>query len=465
MPHTGQMGMAESNDAPDNRYRIQMNLIEKWRDEGKMPEADAERLLDFGRAICEEEAYPVFQRNGENDTKTAATSYTYLQRLRVDIYGKTDDMSLLDITADEFNRHMSKLDADRARGTTRSSQSAAKCYFHYHDDLGIEEEEIAIFDPEDNSAVDPEKVLKPHEVDELRKAIDQSRNPIRNRALLEILVWTGQRFRAIHSLKLKHVHADEKPGYIMLNTDASGLKGAEERGRRRPLLGARKAVRDWINRHPKRDDPEAWLFCGSPSHPRSDVEKQLSYEAFRYTLKKAAKEAGINPKRVTPHKLRHFFVTNLRKNHDHISWDEILALGGWSEESNTPKTVYKHISGEEYQEKVEKKLGFRDQEEEDDKTVQRPCDICGEIIKPHKWTECPNCKEPLAPGETTEEKITDDMIAGLLEAEGDEKEGIKSLNELLQSEEVRTFIQAVAQKQMSDDDNDESASPAIATDD
>lgn len=446
--------MADSNDAPDNRVAKQFELIDAWETDGKIPSEAADRLHNFGQAIYDEIPYPSYENaDGDTDLKAASTTYSYLVRLRVDVYDNGE--CLTDLSADGFNQLMADLDADRARGTTQSSQSAAKAYYRWHDDLGVDPDDIEFFPNEDNTGVDPDTVLTPEEINQMRQAIDGSRNPVRNRAILDILYHTGQRWRAIQTLKLDDVYADEKPGYIHLNDEVKGLKGADGRGSKRPLLGARAAVRDWVNCHPKRDDSDAWLFCGSPSHSRSSADKPLEQKSVNYMLKKAAKGADIDPSRVTPHKLRHAWVTNMRRNYPEISWDEIESIGGWSEGSNIAKTVYQHLSDEEHHKNVEEKMGIRASTETRDTMV--PCGICGENVKPESWDECPRCNEPLS---HTSEAVTESPMGKLVEsaakADGEAKEGAEKSAEILDQfpglkEEIKAELKDEVKADLLDD--------------
>jgi len=73
------------------------------------------------------------------------------------------------------------------------------------------------------------------EVQALREAVDNARD----RCMLELFLNTGQRIRAIQTLRVKDVDPEDgTTGSYYLNTDAEGLKGAAQNGSKRPLLGA-----------------------------------------------------------------------------------------------------------------------------------------------------------------------------------------------------------------------------------
>jgi integrase len=266
--------------------------------------------------------------------------------------------------------------------------------------------------------VDPDDILTHEEIEAIRREVDASVNPIRDRALLEMLIYTGQRIRALQTLRIKDVNADESPGYVLLNDEIEGLKRATQRGRRRPLLASRKYVRDWLERHPQRDDPDAWLFIGQPSHSTSDPDKPWSAEQMRRMLRRAAKRAGIEnyKDRVHPHAFRHYWYTNMRLR-ENADPEDLKAVGGWSEGSNTPEEIYKNFHDDEHGKRLERDLGHR---EKDDirQFIPETCPVCAEPLEKH-WSQCPNCGEDFE--EDIVQEVEEDTIDAKYNAEDDEK--------------------------------------------
>lgn len=377
-------------DEPAQLVQNEFDLLDREAG-GSVPEDDARRLIEFGRAIYRDIPYPEYEGPEGKLSFSASTVRQYLLRLRVDVLKNAH--TLTDISAEEFNELMVELDADRARSTTTQAQSSAKHFFRYHDDLGVDPDAIAIFDEDQSQKqVDPASLLTFDEIEAIRREIDNSVNPIRNRAFLEMLVYTGQRIRALRTLRLGDVHPEEKPGYLMLNPDVDGLKNALERGRRRPLLASRKYVREWKERHPQRGDPDAWFFVAQANHANSNPDMPWSYDAMVRTLKRAAKRAGIENynERVHPHAFRHFWYTSMRKQ-ENADPEDLKAVGGWKEGSSTPEMVYKNFEDEEHGERLERQLGYRDSEETR-RFIPELCPVCGEPLEAH-WKQCPNCGE------------------------------------------------------------------------
>lgn len=409
-----------STDDPSHQLQNQYELLERQAGD-QVPPDDATRLKELGEALDENKPYPVYEGPDGKESYTATTVRNYLLRLRVDVC--KNGHSLTEISPEEFNELMGDLDEDRARSTTTQTQSAAKHFYRYHDDLGVDPEEIVIFE-EDRSAkeVDPDDLITHDELEALRQEVDGTQNPIRNRALLEMLVYTGQRLRALQTLRIKDVHPEEKPGHILLNDGADGLKDATERGRYRPLLAARKYVREWKERHPQRDDPEAWFFIGQPGHSGSDTSSPWSSSAMRRMLYRAADKAGIydretdTGKKPKPHAFRHFWYTSMRRDPD-FDPEDLKAAGGWSESSNTPELIYKNFKDEEHMERLEVAAGEREPDDEIDRFIPETCPVCGEPLKSH-WKECPACEERLVEDPTREAE--EDVMSDRFQAEDEE---------------------------------------------
>lgn len=390
--------MADAADSPRTLLENQYQLLERKAEQGAITAEEADRLTEFGQALDADRPRPTVEVDGETRSLAATTVRQYLIRLRVDVAENGHDLT--DIEPEAFNELMADLDADRTRSTTQQAQSAGKLFFGYHSDLGVDHEAIEMFETDsDQQRVDPQTLLTPEEVDKLRKAVDQTQSPLRNRALLELMIYTGQRVRALQTLRVGDVEVDEKPGAVYLNTDAEGLKGADKRGRYRPLTGARAAVRDWLKRHPRGNDPEAWLFVGDPNHPNVNLDQPWHQSTMRGMLKRAAVRAGIQSEdeknRVTPHAFRHYWYTHMRMD-ENVDPESLKAAGGWSKDSNTPARIYQNFEDEELMKKIEEDLGLVEASEES-AFIPDLCPSCGEPLESH-WKKCPVCDEQLQPG-------------------------------------------------------------------
>ncbi|MEM3676455.1 MAG: tyrosine-type recombinase/integrase [Thermoplasmataceae archaeon] len=66
-------------------------------------------------------------------------------------------------------------------------------------------------------------------------------------------------------------------------------------------------LREWQNAHPRRDEPDAPLFCGLETN---NYGKKLEYNHVYKALRMALKRAGIS-RRIYPHMFRHTRATIL----------------------------------------------------------------------------------------------------------------------------------------------------------
>ena len=146
------------------------------------------------------------------------------------------------------------------------------------------------------------KILSEADVDALLTAakIDTGTDGLRTACLIEMLYATGLRVTELVSLPLTSVLRD--PEFLL-------IKGKGGRERLVPLSTmARDAIEDFL---PVRDSyiPEKsespYLF------PSRSKEGHLSRQRMGQILKDLALAAGLDPKKVSPHVLRHAFASHL----------------------------------------------------------------------------------------------------------------------------------------------------------
>jgi integrase/recombinase XerD len=153
------------------------------------------------------------------------------------------------------------------------------------------------------------KTLDGAEVEALISAVSVRADPsgVRDRALVELLYGGGFRISELVGLPL---NAAPKPGqnYMIING-----KGGKERmivlgGKALEALNAYIAVREsFLPKAPGRRERAArWLFCSSTAK-----DGRMTRRRVGQILGYAARGAGIDPNRVSPHVLRHAFATHL----------------------------------------------------------------------------------------------------------------------------------------------------------
>jgi integrase/recombinase XerD len=147
------------------------------------------------------------------------------------------------------------------------------------------------------------KVLTREEVDGLiaAAAARDGAGALRLACLIEVIYAAGLRVSEAVALPLASVAAD--PAYLMVRG-----KGGKER--LAPLNGdARLAIKAYLAVRPaflpKGAKASPWLF---PSRGKAG---RLTARRFAQLLDEAARAAGVNPAKVSPHVLRHAFATHL----------------------------------------------------------------------------------------------------------------------------------------------------------
>ncbi|MFC4408498.1 tyrosine-type recombinase/integrase [Haloarchaeobius iranensis] len=361
--------------------------MERAVDRGSVEPATAEAIAKLCDAL-DETVGDVPCPEGEPH-RSVKTLDMYTRRLRLIAQRYSGD--ILDTTAAELNTEMRTwlngthpdVDDDGLSVNTVSNyQSPLRIFFRYHDHLGVTPEDIEIETPS-AATLDPGEMLTDSEIRRVRDAVT---NPL-ERVVFEFLLHTGMRNTATRMLTVGGV--DLRSGTFELNVDSDGLKGAQERGETRPLLGAEPIVREWLTVHPAADDPDAYLFTNRPGSGYATPDKPLSHTKLGKLLSGLRDRAGI-AKPLHPHALRHNFVTRAKRDH-RVEDDVIKYLIGHRRDSTVMERTYQHISPKEYLTTASGgsagQRGFTPKE----------CFECGAGLCPRQEL-CPDCGTVYSPG-------------------------------------------------------------------
>ena len=191
------------------------------------------------------------------------------------------------------------------------------------------------------------KVMSEADVNALFEAAEKNITPkgIRMLCLLEILYAGGLRVSELVTLRVAATH--RRDNCLM-------IKGKGGRERLVPLTGAAQgAISQWLELRgdmlPKnaiaKDRAKIFLF------PSSGKAGHLTRERFAQMLKDLAREAGLNPSKISPHVLRHAFATHLLSNGADLR--SVQTLLGHADISTTQ--IYTHVLDERMRELVETK--------------------------------------------------------------------------------------------------------------
>lgn len=414
---TARERIKNDEDVSDKERRLILEFLDAndpRRNTYQMPDGKIKSdgtLARYARGLCR------VARDLESDL-TEATAY--------------DINSLMD---DYLNGNVEGIkDEGLASSSVRNFQGPTRRFYLYHDDLGVDREEIH-FAEQDDSPVDERDMFSKEDVQALRE--EAKRRGSRDACLVDLLLYTGQRRSAILNLRLKDVNPDD--GIFYLNEDDGDLKGANGK---RPLLGANKAVRDWKRQHPT-GDPEDYLI--THKHDQSNREgvrpgDKLDPSTVYRQLKRIGKAAGVD-KPVNAHNFRHYFVTVCKRDYG-MDNDTIKHLIGHEPDSKVMERTYAHLTDEDHIEAAEVAQGLRDPDE-DSPLTPPVCDRCGEPLE-GDWKSCPYCGLVYSPdAQEVKDKVEDDVKQDYRDTDPEDtgtQDKIDTLDELLDDPEVKAAL-------------------------
>ena len=137
------------------------------------------------------------------------------------------------------------------------------------------------------SNIRPDALPSPKQMKKLLRGIEaksKSNVALRNVAFFLTLWDTGARFGEADQIKMKSVNVQGK----QVKLEIPGNKESSDRPDLEIFQG-RKTLKDWIQQHPDRDNPEAKLFPNS-----RDTEKSLPYNSVKRTMLKARAGEGLD---------------------------------------------------------------------------------------------------------------------------------------------------------------------------
>ncbi len=237
----------------------------------------------------------------------------------------------------------------------------------------------------------PEEVLSEDDIKGMAGAAYTSRD----RAFILSFYESGTRIGEFLPMKLKHVSFD-KYGAVFRVTGKTG-------DRRIRLVASTLTLQAWINEHPAKNDPEAYLWCKIPtSNNPKHKNHYLSYGFTCRLLNELAVKAGIK-KAVNPHAFRHSRATFMAK---HLKEPEMREFFGWGKDSEMP-AVYVHLSGRDVDNSVLAVYGIKEAAKSSEPVIRAwTCQRCSEANDPASKF-CKKCGLPVDAGNA-------DKIEGLL---------------------------------------------------
>lgn len=334
-------------------------------DNAKSLERDIERIKNSDK-ICEDNKTQIFKfynfLNANGFSKATLRNVLWALSTITAIHNKP----LHEATKDDIIRIVSEIES---RYNSEKSKTAIKCelkrFYKWlkNSKTYPDEVEWIKLNHKSNSKFLSEGILTKEEIERLAKAT----NNLRDKALVLVLYESGCRIGELLSLRIKNIVFDEH-GCVLLVDGKTGQ-------RRVRVIEYAKDLLNWLDIHPLRNDPEAYVWISLGKNHKG----LISYVEVELILKKLGKKVGIT-KRVNPHAFRHARATHLAK---HLPEAIMKEHFGWTKDSKMA-SVYYHLSGKEVDEKLLEALN---------KEVKK-CFKCGEV-NPSSYKFCKRCSSPL----------------------------------------------------------------------
>jgi len=433
--------MADTNREVNSEYKTAIERYESHEYDFR-DNSDHDRVADMARAYDPENVL-VECPNGE-DTKSKTTLTAYLRHLKT--YAR--ELELTEATSREYREVIQRIlngniesvkDSGLSENTVNVQIAAIRAFLRVHTDSVTEPDDLPDLDGEDTK-IDPEDMFSREEILALRNACQN----LRDKALVDFLLYTGQRSTATRTLRIKDLDLDK--GRFRLNSDSEALKGADDNGTWRDLLLAEATVRQWIQTgHPDPDNPDAVVFTALPSYARVDPEQPINSSTIGRICSDIAERAteecpSIAGKPTNPHAYRHNFVTiALRRGMDEAAIKHQI---GHSASSNVMETTYAHLKDSDYIREARDSFN-KEVSERPNELAPTVCPKCGSE-PPEEAQVCHICGLEFSPGaenlaENADETVSDAYRA-LDTADMDKLEKVQQLDDLLDDPEIKDLL-------------------------
>ncbi|HET9807119.1 MAG TPA: hypothetical protein VFP49_09440 [Nitrososphaeraceae archaeon] len=241
----------------------------------------------------------------------------------------------------------------------------------------------------------------------------------RNKAALTLFWDLNGRNHEITILKLKHIRFREKYAEGEVPHEAKTGSG--------PILLTTSFpyVRDWINEHPFRNTPDAYLICnimtGAPVKPdamwtmmnqlRNRILKMLEEGSIKDVKEKEKLEYLIKTKKWNPYCLRH---SSISSDSDFLPEYALKKKVRWSMNSKQGIRYIKRRIGDDLKNQILVRNGIISENEIKKKPSIHLCPRC-EFVNSIEHKLCSSCSYPLAPSAFEEIKSEEDRKLKILE--------------------------------------------------
>ncbi len=257
----------------------------------------------------------------------------------------------------------------------------------------------------------------------------------RNKAALSLLWDLNARNHEITLLKVKHIRLRERYGEGEIPHESKTGTG--------PVLltSSFPYLRDWLNEHPFKNEPNARLICnlltGGPIKPDAlcTVMKQLRKRIVRLLEKNSIAEDNerqklellLKTKKWNPYCIRHSAITS---DSDFLPEYALKKKVRWSMNSKQGSRYIKRRMGNDLKHKILVQNGIISEQEIEKKPSVLNCPRCG-LVNAVENKYCSKCSYPLIPSAFDEIKAAEDMKIQTMQRKYDQD--MKTLREEMEN--------------------------------
>jgi integrase len=254
----------------------------------------------------------------------------------------------------------------------------------------------------------PEEPLTQEDVSKLADAATRPRD----KAFVQCLYETGCRVGELLTIQIKNIAFDGY-GAVLRVTGKTG-------DRRVRIVSSAPALATWLDFHPFKTDPEAYVWARKLHNGAKD-KLPCGYNSTLLILRRLAKKAGLN-KKVNPHLFRHSRATALANR---LTEAQMKAHFGWVAGSDMAG-VYVHLSGRDVDEAILDSCGMANKEKK---------------IEEFRPLTCGRCKLQNSPASKFCTKCGYALSADIaIQAENESKRSALLMNELMKDPELRELV-------------------------
>lgn len=348
-------------------------------------------LLDFAdideRDRDAIDSWIVHLRANDPDVESLGTVVGHLNRIR--LAAERGHMPLVEMAGVEDTNALKLHLQDRhglSEGTIRNYMKAIRKFFHWFVDDDDWPDDITIGAPPERKH-DPEAEISSDELDAMLDAAAEFDSAAREKALIALLRDTGLRIGAILSIQIKHVDFEGERGTITINEEAN----VKDASGPKPVTWSRGYVANWLDVHPRPDDPDAALIHKTRQW-EADEDGALRQQYAGRRIQEIAEAAGLDSDRVHAHLFRGTAISQWMRD-DGLNEQKIKHRVDWVEDSGQFKT-YSMVSDEEMNDAIFDEYGIGSSDEDE---TGPDLDNCPQCRTPLRGGErfCPGCAAPL----------------------------------------------------------------------